>query len=120
MSAGDWRRRLERLEAAELAGGLRVHVARRFGERRRGLAGLDDLAPGHALQIPRCRAVHTFGMRFALDLVWLDRDGEVVRVDRHVPARKHRWCLRAGSVVETRAGEADRFLGAGLGYTARR
>ena len=114
--------RASRSTAGSIAqpGGLHVHVARRPGERRRGLSGLDDLAPGHALHIPRCRAVHTFRMRFALDLVWLSRDGEVVRVDRQVPARRHRWCLQAGSVVETRAGEADRFIRAGLGYTARR
>jgi len=120
MSAGDWRARLEPLEARALPGGLHLHLARGLGVRRRGLAGLDDLGRGHALQIDRCRAVHTFGMRFALDLVWLGRRGEVVRVDRDVPARRHRLCRRARSVVESRAGEADRFLAAGLGYTARR
>jgi uncharacterized membrane protein (UPF0127 family) len=48
-------------------------------------------------------------MRFALDLVWLDRDGRVVRVDRGVGPWRVRTCLRARSVVETRAGEGDGF-----------
>jgi len=117
VSAGGWRARLAPLPASSLPGGLLVHVARTPRERRRGLARLDDLDPGHALHLERCRAVHTFGMRFALDLIWLARDGAVVRVDRAVPARRHRLCLRARSVVETRAGEAERFLRAGLGYS---
>lgn len=80
----------------------------------RGLAKLDALAPDEALHIPRCRSVHTVGMRFALDLLWLDRDGAVVRVDHDVAARRLRTCLRARSVVECVAGEADAFLAAGL------
>jgi uncharacterized protein len=116
----DWRERLGPLPAQELPGGLRVHEARGLGARRRGLAGLDDLDANRALRIGRCRAVHTFGMRFALDLVWLATDGSVVRIDREVAPRRHRWCRRAAAVVETKGGESARFLAAGLGYTARR
>jgi uncharacterized protein len=106
--------RLEALEGRDLPGGLRVAEARRRKERMAGLAGLDAMAPHEALHIPRCRSVHTFGMRFALDLVWLDRRGEVVRVDRAVPPRRLRTCLRARSVVEAPAGRAGAFLEAGL------
>jgi uncharacterized protein len=66
----------------------------------------------HALHIVRCRSVHTFGMRFALDLVWLARDGRVVRVDRGVAPRSIKLCLGARSVVEAVAGEGERFLSA--------
>jgi uncharacterized membrane protein (UPF0127 family) len=79
-----------------------------------GLARMDALEPHAALHIPRCRSVHTFGMRFAIDLVWLDRDGAVVRVDRRVRPRRMRACRRAGSVVEVVAGQADAFVAAGL------
>jgi uncharacterized membrane protein (UPF0127 family) len=48
-------------------------------------------------------------MRFPLGLVWLDRAGGVVRVDEAVTPRRLRTCLRARSVVETRAGEAPGF-----------
>lgn len=73
--------------------------------RLRGLAGLP--APhGVALLLPRTRSVHTFGMRFALDLVWLDDDGRVVRVDRAVPPRRLRGCRRARAVLETAPGAA--------------
>ena len=106
--------RLEALAGRDLPGGLRVAEARRRKQRMAGLAGLDAIAPHEALHIPRCRSVHTFGMRFALDLVWLDRDGAVVRVDRDVAPRRLRTCLRARSVVETPAGRAQAFLDAGL------
>jgi uncharacterized membrane protein (UPF0127 family) len=109
-----WERRLGRLPVRELAGGLRVHEARGMRARRRGLGGLDALPADRALGL-RCRAVHTFTMRFALDLIWLGADGAVVRVDRDVPPRRHRGCGRARAVVEMRAGCADRFLQAGIG-----
>jgi uncharacterized membrane protein (UPF0127 family) len=51
-------------------------------------------------------------MRFELDLIWLDPGGEVVAVDRRVARRRMRSCTSARSVLETRAGEADRFLAA--------
>ena len=76
-----------------------VIVAR--GPRRLlGLIGRRSLPAGVALEIPRCRSVHTFGMRFALDLVWLDADRRVVRVDRAVPPCRVRSCRRARSVLE--------------------
>ena len=106
--------RLEALDGRELPGGLRVAEARRRKERMAGLAGLEAMGPDEALHIPRCRSVHTVGMRFALDLVWLDRHGAVVRVDEHVAPRRLRTCLRARSVVETPAGRARAFLDAGL------
>jgi uncharacterized protein len=83
--------------------------------RRRGLARLDRLAPDHALHIPQCPSVHTFGMRFDLDLIWLSKAGTVVRVDRGVPRGRIRVCLRARSVIETVAGQVDGFLSAGAG-----
>ena len=89
-------------------------MARRARDRLRGLAGLDRLDPDTALHLPRCRSVHTAGMRFALDLIWLDARGAVVRVDRDVGPGRLRTCLRARSVVETRAGCARAFLDAGL------
>jgi uncharacterized protein len=104
--------RLGALPCSELPGGLRVFRAERWAERRDGLAGMDDLPAGWGLRIARCRAVHTIGMRFGLDLIWLGRRDEVVRVARAVPPGRHAACLRARSVLEVRAGEADRFLAA--------
>jgi uncharacterized protein len=81
-------------------GGLEVPVAAGFRARLLGLAHLDREEAGSGLLIPNCRSVHTFGMRFALDLHWLDAAGAVVRVDRAVPPRRLRTCLRARAVLE--------------------
>jgi uncharacterized protein len=78
-----------------------IVVARGF-QRLTGLIGRRDWPVGVALEIPRCRSVHTFGMRFALDLVWLDRSRRVVRVDRAVPPWRLRCCWCASSVLELR------------------
>jgi uncharacterized membrane protein (UPF0127 family) len=104
--------RLGALPARELPGGLVVHEAHGVRQRGRGLARLDALPAGHALHLTPCRSVHTLGMRFALDLVWLDRDGGVARVDADVAPRRLRTCLRARSVVECNAGEGPAFAAA--------
>jgi uncharacterized membrane protein (UPF0127 family) len=69
----------------------------RWSQRLRGLAFAGPRGPLH---IPRCRSVHTFGMRYALDLVWLDARGRIVRVDLAVPPRRVRTCRAARSVIE--------------------
>jgi uncharacterized protein len=104
-----WHERLGALAAETVDSGLVIHVARAYGERRRGLARMEPMPADHALRIPRTKSVHTFGMRFALDLVWLARGGRVVRIDYDVPSGRVRLCLRARSVVETCAGHGDRF-----------
>jgi uncharacterized membrane protein (UPF0127 family) len=106
--------RLDGLPGRDLEGGLRVAEADSRAARMRGLARLDSMPRAVALHIPRCRSVHTFTMRFALDLIWLGGDGRPVRVDRAVPPRRLKMCLRARSVVEANAGTADEFAAAGL------
>ncbi len=86
--------------------------------RRRGLLGRDGVEG--ALVIEPCRWVHTLGMRFPIDVAFLDADGVVVRctrMGRHrvgLPVRVartvieaeagafDRWGLRVGDVVEVR------------------
>jgi uncharacterized protein len=104
--------RLDALPGRLLAGGLRVATAEGVVARTLGLAGLEAMPPERALHIPRCRSVHTLGMRFPLDLLWLDAAGAVVRVDRGVPPNRLRACRRARSVLEVDAGAADAFAAA--------
>jgi uncharacterized membrane protein (UPF0127 family) len=99
--------RLERLpRAATTAPGLDVRVAATVQARLVGLAGLRHLTPRVGLLLLRTRSVHTFFMRFALDLLWLDAEGRVLRVDVAVPPRRLRCCRRARSVVELSSGTA--------------
>jgi len=84
----------------------RAERAASLWPRLRGLLGRPGLGPSAALLIERCGAVHTVGMRFALDLVFLDRSWRVVRVVRNVrPGRLMVWGgWRAVRVVEAAAG----------------
>jgi uncharacterized membrane protein (UPF0127 family) len=105
--------RLDGLPGRDLPGGLRLAEARTRPARMKGLAKLDAMPESLALHIPRCRSVHTFTMRFPLDLIWLSGDGDVVRVDRAVAPRRLKFCFRGRSVVEANAGAGDAFV-AGL------
>lgn len=101
--------RIERLPTIALPAGLRAGVA---GTRRARLIGLALAAappPRVGLLIPRCRSVHTFGMRRPLDVVFLDGRGRIVRIATAVPPRRIAWCAGAAAVIETRAGEGERF-----------
>ena len=99
-------RRLRRLPRAQLPPARTARRAPRARPLARllGLTGLRDLPPHAGLLLPRTRSIHTCAMRFALDLVWLDRDGRVVRVDRAVPPWRVRGCRAARAVVELPAG----------------
>jgi uncharacterized membrane protein (UPF0127 family) len=104
--------RLSGLERRPLPAGLTLLVAGDRRSRRRGLARLDALPAGHALLLERCRSVHTHGMRFALDLLWLDGSGALVRLDPAVAPRRVRTCLQARAVIEAAAGDGERFAAA--------
>ena len=95
--------RLERLPAIALPGGVRVAVASTARARLLGLAGLPGLPPGWALLLPRCRSVHTFGMRFALDVVFVDEAGRPVRVERAVRPGRVLAARTARAVLEAPA-----------------
>ena len=104
--------RFDDLELRALPGGALLYVAAGRRARARGLAGLAGLAADRALLLAPCRSVHTFGMRFALDLLWLDAAGDVVRLDACVPPRCLRSCRRARAVIEASAGCGERFAAA--------
>lgn len=101
-------RRFARLECLEL-GLTRVYVARSALARLLGLAFLRRLPPDVALLIPRCRSVHTFGMRFALDLIFLDGQGRVVHSVAGVKPGRIVACRRAQAVVELPAARDGRM-----------
>jgi len=92
-------RRLRRLPTAT-ALGREAPVAATLRARLLGLAGLERDEAGPGLLIPRCRSVHTFGMRFPLDLVFLDRDGRPRSARRAVPPRRVVRDRRASAVLE--------------------
>jgi hypothetical protein len=77
-----------------------VPVATGLRARTLGLSHLDREAAAPGLLIPRCAAVHTFGMRFALDLHFLDPDGAVLGSRLTVPPRRFVAHRGAAAVLE--------------------
>jgi uncharacterized membrane protein (UPF0127 family) len=76
--------------------------------RRRGLLGRDSMPEGSALIIAPCSSIHTFFMRFPIDIAFVARDGRVVSVRTALPAWRIALALRAYAVVEFPAGALAR------------
>lgn len=81
-------------------GGLEVPVATRRRARFLGLARLDPVDAGPGLLIPRCRSIHTFGMRFPLDVLFLDCRGAPISIRRGVGPRRVASHRSATAVLE--------------------
>jgi uncharacterized protein len=81
-----------------------VPVACGWRSRLLGLSLLEREQAGPGLLIPRCASVHTFGMRFALDLVFFDAGGRPLAVRRAVPPRRVVGQRGAVAVLELPAG----------------
>lgn len=78
-------------------------------DRLRGLIGRPAPAAGTAWLFARCRAVHTLGMRYPIDVVFVDRAYRVCRVVPALAPGRMAASLRARHVLELRAGEAARL-----------
>src|SRR5881227_2523543 len=76
--------------------------------RMRGLLGRSGLESGEGLLLRPASSVHTFFMRFAIDVVFLTPDGDVVKVASNVRPWRAVGARGAKAVVELAAGEADR------------
>ena len=75
--------------------------------RRSGLLGRDSLPEGSALILAPSQAVHTFFMRFAIDVAFVSRDGVVLTVRHSLPARRIAVSWRAFAVIELPAGTLE-------------
>jgi uncharacterized protein len=73
-----------------------------------GLLGERDLPPGDGLLIVPCQGVHTLGMLFAIDIVVLDGEWNVIAIRRELrPFRLTRVFRKAAAVLELRAGMVE-------------
>jgi hypothetical protein len=84
-----------------------VELADRSRARRRGLLGRDGI--DGAMVLRPCRQVHTFRMRFAIDVAFCDAAGVVLRTTSLRPWRLSPVILRSAFVVEAEAGAFDRW-----------
>lgn len=82
----------------------RLELADRGPSRAKGLLGRKGLARGEGMWIIPCESVHTFGMQFPIDLVYLDRKHRIRKVRHSVPPWRLSACFSAHSVIELPAG----------------
>jgi uncharacterized protein len=81
-----------------------VEIADTGAKRNRGLLGRNGLAAGDGLWIVPCQSVHTFGMQFSIDLIYLDSNHKIRKIRSSVSPWRVSICLSAQSVVELPAG----------------
>jgi len=80
-------------------------IARSLRDRTVGLLGTSSLPPGHGLWIERSPSIHMFFMRYAIDVVFVDDSGRVIRVvERLRPWRIVAWVRGARDCIELPAG----------------
>jgi len=87
-----------------------IEVAAKFGDRLRGLLGRDSLPADSGLLLSGVNGVHTFGMAFPIDVVFIDAEGKVLKVIASMsPARIERAVPGGQSCLELAAGAAARY-----------
>lgn len=86
----------------------RIRVAGTSGSRRHGLLGIDQLESGSGIWIAPCEAIHTFGMKIPIDVLFLDRELRVKKLVWALAPRRLSISLLAHSVLELEAGAIDR------------
>ena len=82
----------------------RADIADTSVKRRTGLLKHTKLDPGEGLWIAPCEAVHTFAMKFAIDVVFLDRKRKILKVRPNMVRSRIAFSLTAHSVLELPAG----------------
>src|SRR5262245_50672385 len=90
-----------------------VEIAWTHSERRRGLLGRDGLARDAALVITSCYSVHTIGMRFEIDVAFVDGGGRVRKIVNAMPKWRIAGCMDAAVTIEFAAGVLDGVLAVG-------
>jgi uncharacterized membrane protein (UPF0127 family) len=82
-------------------------IADTSAKRRTGLLKHTGLAPGEGLWIAPCESVHSFGMKFAIDVVYLDKKKKVRSLRKNMVPWRMSACLTAHSVLELPVGVID-------------
>jgi len=82
----------------------RANIADTSAKRRTGLLKHTGLAPGEGLWIAPCEGVHTFGMKFPIDVLFLNKKKQVLKARPDMVKGRIAFSLRAYSVLELPAG----------------
>ena len=84
----------------------RANIANTSATRKTGLLKHTKLDPGEGLWITPCEGVHTIGMKFPIDVLFLNKKRKVLKIRPAMPKWRMSMCLRAHSVLELPSGMA--------------
>jgi len=87
----------------------KVWIARTFWQRLRGLLLREPLSDQQGLLIAACKHIHTTGMSYPLDVIFIDQHGAVVRIVKALSPNRQASARSARSVLELTAGMADKL-----------
>lgn len=82
-----------------------VKIAAMFISRLQGLIGTTSLPAGQCLVIKLCVSVHIFGMKYSLDIIFVDKNNRVLRIVSNLPPNRIA-CCSGGSYVMEIAGDS--------------
>ncbi len=86
----------------------RVELADGFLDRLKGLLGRTSLAQGEGILLSPCSSIHCFGMKFPIDVIFLDRNYYIVDLKGDMQPGSHASCRKARFVLELKAGEIEK------------
>ncbi|MEE2025769.1 MULTISPECIES: DUF192 domain-containing protein [Alkalimonas] len=101
-----------RTAKAELASNkatLQLFMADNWWLRLRGLLGRPALTSQQAMLIAPCHSVHTLGMRYSIDVVYLNKDYQVLKVVENLHPGRFSACKGARYTIELSAGAVQRY-----------
>lgn len=88
---------------------LTVRTANTFLQRLRGLLFTDSLPEHTGLMLENCNSIHMFGMRYALDIVFVDQDFRICKIVKKLKPWHIARCLKARHTVELPAGTIEEY-----------
>ena len=87
----------------------KVKVAGTFGSRFKGLMGKKNLDEGEGLIISQCNQVHSFNMNFPIDVIFLTKQMEILKITTMDPGKVGAVQKHSACVLEVEAGSAEHF-----------
>lgn len=90
-------------------GNIDTQVADNFFSRLKGLLGTKHLPDGTGLLLKQCNTVHTIGMQYSIDIIFLSQFYEIMKIDTAVKPCRFTGCRSAAHTLELAAGQATAF-----------
>lgn len=84
----------------------RLYIAQTFWSRLKGLLGTSELTAGEGLLIRPCSSIHTFGMRYPIDVLFLSSELKVLKIVHSIPAMRAACCWGSAVALELPVGTA--------------